>query len=260
MGTVFPLPWLQTSVVLVIKLFYLSSLPSRVMEWWTAGSEKQEKRSLLSRQEEEACCRFWYPFIFPFAHRSPLNTSHVKTVAFSLALAVSTALYCLYAARPGYSWRLDGHKKGNILKADKDHRREGFLISSFLPPSQAMASLAPHRVKVDGKSLPSSSATVNTWQSADIDPSLTLEGFTQCFVLFFPFCFAGKSLQWNRTDITMWRAPRKVGFSTTTSGTAGDRPSASTEKTSFQPGMMGRCRVGEQKITKTTKFGDFWID
>lgn len=37
-------------------------------------------------------------------------------------------------------------------------------------PPQAMASLGPHRVKVDGKSLSSSSVTFNTWLSAAIDP------------------------------------------------------------------------------------------
>lgn len=124
-----------------------------------------------------------------------------------------------------------------------------------------MASLAPHRVKVDGKSLFLSSVTVNVWLSATIDPQASrsrrfnsffsrtkkfiVEQETAVTLLGLPFPLRSVfllnvppslSLQSSLNDSSMWRASRTAGFSTTTSGTAGDRPSASTGRRSTRPG------------------------
>lgn len=47
-----------------------------------------------------------------------------------------------------------------------------------------------------------------------------------------------QSLQSSLTDINTWRTSRTDGFSTTTSGTAGARPSASTGRTSTRLGVF----------------------
>lgn len=66
----------------------------------------------------------------------------------------STALYCLHAARSGYSGRLDCNKKGNIYLSGGKQESEATLemcdASLCLVSSQAMASLGPHRGKADG--------------------------------------------------------------------------------------------------------------
>ena len=154
------------------------------------------------------------------------------------------------------------------------------------PSSQAMASLGPHRVKVDGKSFllvlsysqylaecsdrpavtqeepiqylelkvlkltveketsVASSAVSVSPPVLFIFPSAFLPNFytravhaVSAHVLFFLQTVSLQFLQSSRTDITMWRAPRTVDFSMTTSGTAGDRPSASTGRTSTRLGV-----------------------
>lgn len=136
-----------------------------------------------------------------------------------------------------------------------------FLLFLRVSAPQAMASLAPHRVKVDGKSLSLSSVTVNVWLSATIDPQASRsrrfnsffsrtkkfiveqETAVTLFGLAFPLRSVfllnvppSLSLQSSLNDSSMWRASRTAGFSTTTSGTAGDRPSASTGRRSTRPG------------------------
>lgn len=88
-------------------------------------------------------------------------------------------------------------------------------------PLQAMASLGPHRVKADGRWwMYSNTVGFNTSRSKS------------------PPLLHPQHLQPSQTNITTSLAPRKAGSSTTTSGTQGDRPSASTGRTSTP---QGRC-------------------
>ena len=159
--------------------------------------------------------------------------------------------------------------------------------------SQAMASLGPHRVKVDGKSFllvlgysqylaecsdrpavtqekliqylelkvlkltveketsVASSAVFVSPPVLFMFPSVFLPNIravhaVSAHVLFFLQTLSLQFLQSSRTDITMWRAPRTVDSSMTTSGTAGDRPSASTGRTSTRLGVCVCVCVCEQ--------------
>lgn len=72
--------------------------------------------------------------------------------------ATATAVYRLHAAGSGYPGGLDSNKKGIFFSFLRKETRFGICIIFVLltfgacASSQAMASLGPHRVKVDGKS------------------------------------------------------------------------------------------------------------
>lgn len=96
----------------------------------THGKTRKKTRSVLSRRRSLLSFLISFPIVFslPSFLSATCSTSvcAVKTVVSCCltctvysSLTVSTALYCLHAARSGYSWRLDCNKKGIISKETK---------------------------------------------------------------------------------------------------------------------------------------------
>ncbi|CAG5928301.1 unnamed protein product [Menidia menidia] len=106
----------------------LFGLLCRAVERWTACAEKQEKRPLLSHQEEEAGGRVRYPFML--ARRRPF-LFHSRIVCVQTLLRVFFLNRCFL--RPYIVYMLQ----------DLD------ILEDWTAIRKAMASLGPHRVKVD---------------------------------------------------------------------------------------------------------------
>lgn len=137
----------------------------------------------------------------------------------------STALYCLHAARSGYSGRLDCNKKGNIYLSGGKQESEATLemcdASLCLVSSQAMASLGPHRGKADGSYRTRTFPVLRFVKSSCV---------SMCSFISPP--------QPKRNDTTTSHGLKTDDFSMTASGTAGGKPSVSTGRTSFPPGLF----------------------